>query len=212
MKDTLNQVAMELLSNLIKAGMPYEKAIAFVCGYQTTTADNKSAYKQPKVDTTKGAKKVSKVADKSAKEVAYGKVKKGDFVKVVNLNTNKVVAVGKAKKVLLKDKIVVATSGKKFALENCVAINETTYNKLKKSLKVSKANVSTSKKLSPADFKKVYCVKLAKQGLLNENDFAKAKDNAEYRSELYKQFKNEVKLTNAEALKLFAENTAKAVA
>lgn len=184
----------------------------------TTTTTKGSSNKPAKTkQTTKGGKKLTKgkkaannnevETDKS--KVAYGKVKKDDYFKVINLKTNEVVHVGKAKSVSVKDDMISTKGGKKWKLSNCVAINRKTYLKLKESLKkATKGDTdkkSTSKKLSPTDYKVVYAAYLAKQGKINADEVAKAKDNAEFRSELYHKFSKELPLTNAEALKLFAE-------
>ena len=163
-----------------------------------------------KPSSTKSGKSKSKPA-KAGKTVAFGKVKKGDYFKVVV--NDKVTRVGKANTVSVKDKILTAIGGKKYALDNCVAINKKEYGKLKKSLKAdNEPKKSTSTRLSAADYKVVYAAYLVKQGKINEETFAKAKDSNEIATELYKQFKDDVKLSNAEALKLLAENSAKATA
>lgn len=165
-----------------------------------------------KPSSTKSGKSKSKPAAKAAaKTVAFGKVKKGDYFKVVV--NDKVTRVGKANTVSVKDKVLTAVGGKKYALDNCVAINKKEYGKLKKSLKPdNEPKKSTSTRLSATDYKVVYAAYLVKQGKINEETFAKAKDSNEIATELYKQFKDDVKLSNAEALKLLAENSAKATA
>lgn len=186
----LTLVAMELLTTLIKGGMPYEKAIAFVNGIEdTTVAAVKNSSKQNSFSKTetknstasKGSKdtKTSKKSDDkpttkgskdSTKKLDFGKVKVGDYFKVFNFNTNKVCNVGKAKEVNKNEKIVYSvvdgTLKKGFALENCVAISAKEFGKLKKSLGLTKGKkepkVSTSKRLNEHDYT-VVLAHLAKQ-------------------------------------------------
>lgn len=178
----------------------------------SATHDTFEKSKVGKTTASKEAKSPKKSAAKAAaKTVAFGKVKKGDYFKVVV--NDKVTRVGKANTVSVKDKVLTAIGGKKYALDNCVAINKKEYGKLKKSLKPdNEPKKSTSTRLSAADYKVVYAAYLVKQGKINEETFAKAKDSNEIATELYKQFKDDVKLSNAEALKLLAENSAKAAA
>lgn len=177
------------------------------------TVKSHDTFEKSKVGKTTASKeaKSPKKSAKADKTVAFGKVKKGDYFKVVV--NDKVTRVGKANTVSAKDKVLTAIGGKKYALDNCVAINKKEYGKLKKSLKAdNEPKKSTSTRLTAADYKVVYAAYLVKQGKINEETFAKAKDSKEIATELYKQFKDDVKLSNAEALKLLAENSAKATA
>ena len=206
----------------ILAAQGYE--IVIVDNVPTATAvDNQPKVAvQPKADntsnvvrksTTKNTAKADNKKSSTAKAdknptISYGNVKANDYFKVINKSTNKVIAVGKAKSVSKADKIVTTKGGKKISLDNCVAINRPTYNKLKKSLKANEVKTekkSSSSRLTPADYKVVYAAYLEKQGKITADQVAKAKDSAEYRAELYHQFCKELPLTNAEALKLFAE-------
>lgn len=164
----------------------------------------KTTKKPAKADSKKSS--TAKADNKPT--ISYGNVKANDYFKVINKSTNKVIAVGKAKSVSKADKIVTTKGGKKISLDNCVAINRPTYNKLKKSLKANEVKTekkSSSSRLTPTDYKVVYAAYLEKQGKITADEVAKAKDSAEYRAELYHQFSKELPLTNAEALKLFAE-------
>jgi len=211
----LTLVAMELLNTLIKGGMPYDKAISFVTGIEDTKPQTFSkteskpqvAPKSKPVASSKGTSKAK------AKPLGFGKVKVGDYFKVVVDKDGKATTtrVGKANKIDTKDKILTATNGKKFALEKCITISKAEYGKLSKKLKVSEAKpaVSTSTKLTAKDYKVVYCFNLTKLGKITEEEFSKAKTDDQVASELYKKFKDEVKLSNSEAIKLLAENSAK---
>ena len=211
-------VAMELLNTLIKGGMPYDKAISFVTGIEDTKpATFNKVESKPQVATAKSSSKTvthSKAESKpKAKANAFGKVKVGDYFKVVVDKDGKptTTRIGKADKVDLKDKILTATNGKKFALEKCITVSKAEYGKLKKKLKVSEAKepVSTATKLTAKDYKVVYCFNLTKLGKITDEEFAKAKTDDAVASELYKKFKGEVKLANSEAIKLLAEKSAK---
>ncbi len=195
-------------------------------GYEIVIVDNELA--QPKVEnkpvvdksttkpanTTKSGKKNKPTAPKGAKKHADKSakaIKKGDFFKVVV--NDKVTAVGKANNVRANDKIVETVGGKKYALENCIAISKKQYQSLKKTLKPkSEPKASTSKRLNATDYKIVYCKYLKDLGKIDDSTFAKAKDSAEIRSELYKQFKDDVHLSNDKALEMFAASAKAEVA
>lgn len=182
------------------------------------TTSNKVAYTK-KVDNkvVENANKVSKASTKGKKstkgrkttkdkKLIFGKVKVGGFAKCINKKDDKVVYVGKIKSIDLNDNTVDFTSGKKWAKENCVAIGETEFKRLKKSLKIK----DSTNWLAPKDYKAIYAYNLFKLGKITEDDFTKANADENYSTELYQKFKTEVKLNNAEAMKILAENSAKA--
>lgn len=182
--------------------------------------DNKtsSLKKSNTKPAAKAANNKKSTASKGSNEtLAFGKVKAKQHFACYNLKdkNNPVLAkVGYAVKVDNKAKIVYAVYGKNdkkgFALENCVAITKQKYDKLKSKFGVktdSKSNpkVSTSTKLTATDYKAVYAFNLKKLGKITDEEFAKANSDPAVATELYKKFSSEVKLLNADALKLFAE-------
>ena len=210
------------IKNLVAQG--YSLSVADEISKQPTVSQPK--VEQPKATKVAYTKPVSKAnntkqtstkgATKPTKALAFGKVKVGDYFKVVVDKDGKqtTTRIGKADSIDKNDKIVWVKNGddkKGFALEKCVPISKAEYGKLKKKLKVSEAKtkVSTSTKLAPKDYKVVYCYNLTKLGKITEEEFAKAKADDAVASELYKKFKDEVKLANSDAIKLLAENSAK---
>lgn len=166
---------------------------------KSNNKSKKSSKKTSNKNTTKG----SKDSNKSKNKLNFGKVKKDDYFKVFNLNTNKVCAVGKA--VEVKDKIaytiVDGDLKKGYDLDHCVAIDKKEFGKLSK--KFSKKTT----KLSPADYKVVYSKYLLDLGKITQEEFAKAKDSNDVAKELYTKYKAEVKLSNAKALEILAKNS-----
>ena len=234
----LTLVAMELLTTLIKGGMPYEKAIAFVNGIEDTTVaavkdsskqasfsktetKNSTASKGSKDDKSSKKTSTTKGSKDNTKKLDFGKVKVGDYFKVFNLTANKVSNVGKAKEVDKKDKIVYSvvngTEKKGFALECCVAITAKEYGKLKKSLGLTKGKkepkVSTSKRLNEHDYT-VVLAHLAKQKNADidlvdlANNTESPKDLKDIRDQIHKDLPD-LKLTAEQAVKEFASLTEK---
>lgn len=211
----LTQVELETLNTLIKAGMPYEKAIAFVTGSETTKTQtvDKSTVKQPAVaKSNKPAKKTATKGSKApAKAKAFGDIKKGDFFKVV-INDN-VKNIGQATSISKNDNIVNAKGGKKYALEYCVAISKKEFGSLKKTLKPAKTGKPVSRRLGEKDYTVVLAY-LAKQKnaevdyveLANTTD--KSEDLKEIRNQIHK-YLPDLKLSAEQALKEFASLTEK---
>lgn len=161
--------------------------------------------------TTRSSKGKKQTASKEAsKAISFGNVKKGDYFKVYNLkdkNNPKVVNVGFAKEIESDGTIIVYAndnSKKMFAQENCVAISKKDYHKLQKSLAKNKP-VKTGLK-DPKIWKLVYALMLLKQNKISEADFAKAKEDDKFSSELYHKFKAEVKADNEVMQKLYNES------
>ncbi len=209
----LNQVELETLNTLIKAGMPYQSAIALILGSETTKTQtvSKETVSQPVVaksnknnskSTAKGSKKNSTKGGKPAAKKT--EVKVNDYVKVVS-TANKLVAIGVVKSIA--EGRATMTNGRVYLVANCVAINQKTYGKLS-ARKAMKKFLENKPEVSSADkFKKAVAFFLKKQGKIDEADFKKALDNAEFRSSLYQQYKEELKPYRADIQK-FVEGEA----
>ena len=236
---TLTPNQMNFVSSMVNNGMNYQDALKLVgvnlyAMDRTENTTNKSAkpVSKSKADnkvasttntnkkdqTHKGKKSKEKKA--KAKTLPFGKdIKVGGFVKIYNLKTKKVVMAGKVKDLDKSCNAVELTNTKKYAIENCIAISDKEFAKLKKSLKLSaRAETkkdSTSTRLSPQDYKLCYAKYLVTLGKITEDDFAKAKDDKVALHDLYEMFAKgdeKVKLSNADAMKIFAENSAKVAA
>lgn len=80
--------------------------------------------------------KKSEISKKKPAE-NHPSLKVGGYFKIINLRTKKIVFTGKVKKIEIADNIVVADNGKKYAKENCSAIDEKNYKLLVKQLGLS---------------------------------------------------------------------------
>ena len=207
---TLLMNGYSLATALSLVGKSFENANKVSEQYPSKKDNNSKADKSASNKSTSKGRKGKTTAPKGAPkdtELKLGKVKKGNYFQCVNATDKKVNAVGKAKTVDLKGGVVTTKGGKKFALANCSPISKATYGKLSKQLK--KAKVGKNKPLSPADFKQVYAAVLRSKDKITDQDLAKAQSLPDYATELYKQFKDEIKLTDADAKKFLAEKSDK---
>ena len=219
---TLTPNEMSFVQTMLMNGNSLTLALSLI-GKSLDTANTVSNKYQPKVDnkpkadksaSTKATTKGSKAKIKSPKgdkqpTSKAGNVKKGDYFKVVV--NDKITAIGKAEAVDTNAKSVKSVNGKQWVLGNCYAITKATYGKLskRKSLKKFAEPKGKTTQLSAADYKVVYCFNLLKNGRIAEEDFNKAKNEPNYATELYKQFKDQVKLSSSDAMKMLAENSDK---
>jgi len=166
--------------------------------------------------------KAGKTTGNKKPELAFGKnIKVGNFVKVLNLKDHKLVNCGKVKSLggKIEDnevdtRFVELTSGKKYALNHVISISESEFKKLAKTRKgvakqKAKKEASTSTKLTSKDYKKCYAKHLLNLGKITEGDFNQVIKDDNALSELYHLYAESdepVKLSNADALKIFADN------
>lgn len=194
----------------------------------TTVSYNKATSKAEKpVKANKNAKtsakstassKAKKPTANKNKELAFGKnIKVGNYVKCLNLKDHKLVCFGKVAAIKDGDnvgKIVELTNTRKFAIENCIAISEKEFKTLSKTHKgIAKQNAkkqsTTSTKLTARDYKLCYAKYLLTLGKITESDFNQVKADDKALSELYHLYTESdepVKLSNADAMKIFADN------
>ena len=236
---TLTPNEMDFVKSLVNSGINPKDALKLVgvnlyAMDRTENTTNKSAkpvsnnkadskavkpIKANKKDqTVKGKKSKEKNGKDSKKtDLAFGKnIKVGSFVKIYNLKTKQVVMAGKVKDLDKSCNAVELTNTRKYAIENCVAISEKEFAKVSKKVKaVAKANdkkISTSTRLAPQDYKLCYAKYLVSLGKITEADFNQAKDDKTALHNLYELFAKSdepVKLSNDEAIKIFADNSAK---
>ena len=188
-------------------------------GYEITksnTSSNKKKSNTKPADNKSAANKKGTASRGSNKKLTFGNVVKNGYFKMFNLkdkNNPVLVGVGKALEVSKKDSTITyvkdGSDRKMVALENCVAIDKKEFDKLSKNkaLKHYFARQTNSKQLSHTDFKSVYALYLSKNGKITPEEFAKANSDQDFATELYDKFsrKEGIKLSNADALKLFAE-------
>lgn len=213
----LTYVELETLNTLIKAGMPYQSALALILGSDTAkekTFDNSKVSTNVVAKGNKNSKKgATKSSNKPAKANAFGNVKKGDFFKVVVNDTVK--NIGQATSISKNDNIVNAKGGKKYALEYCIAISKKEFGSLKKTLKPAKAKTGkpVSRRLGEKDYTVVLAY-LAKQknADIDYVELANSTDNSEELKEIRGQIHKDLpdlKLSAEQALKEFASLTEK---
>lgn len=165
--------------------------------------------KTNKTTETKGKKEIRK----TEKKLAFGKdIKVGSFVKTYNLKDKKVVSVGKVKSIIKDDQlgaIVELTNTRKFAIENCVLCSK---DEVKRVRKVVARQEKKASRLDPKVYKLAYAYNLLNLGEIKQADFDEAKNDDKKLKELYDLFakgEKAIKLSNDEAMKILADNSAK---
>ena len=200
----MNGCSLDIALSLIGKQTPNRSEASNNANFVSNSTDfTKGEVKAPV--TTKGSKKsgTNKVSSKKSPAKAEPQpLKVGDFFKVGT--SKKLVAVGKVSKIE-NGAVYGDNPSNCYAIDKAIKINEKTFEKLKG--KLAKGKKSKKDKLSPLDYKVIYCQNLLKLGKISGADYVKAQNVAEFASELYHKYKDEIKLSNADALKLSSGKT-----